>query len=114
MDHHADVVVVGAGPAGATPAPDIAYPGISVALLEKVSVPREQGDPQILRAVKRMIAGGVVIRARAARVSSEGLGFSGVRTRELTWPGSSNVPTDDVVGPRARSDEVLVRLAPTV
>ena len=40
-DQHADVIVVGAGPAGATAACWLADRGLSVALLEKGRFPRD-------------------------------------------------------------------------
>ncbi len=114
MDHHADVVVVGAGPAGATTAYHLALQGLSVALLEKTAFPREKvcGDGLTPRAVKQMIAMGIDTSQDAGWVHSKGLRIvGGGHQLELPWPELSSFPDYSLVSPRAHFDEVLARQA---
>ena len=57
----ADVIVVGAGPAGSATAAYLAMAGLDVLLLEKTSFPREKvcGDGLTPRAVKELITLGI-------------------------------------------------------
>src|SRR5690606_20010255 len=59
----ADVIVVGAGPAGSSAAFYLARSGLDVLLLEKTRFPREKvcGDGLTPRAVKELVAMGVDI-----------------------------------------------------
>ena len=61
----ADVIVVGAGPAGSTTAFHLAQAGLDVLLLEKTTFPREKvcGDGLTPRAVKQLVGMGVDIDA---------------------------------------------------
>ncbi|HQR79066.1 MAG TPA: geranylgeranyl reductase family protein [Actinomycetota bacterium] len=114
MDHHADVVVVGAGPAGATTAFHLAQQGISVALLEKTAFPRDKvcGDGLTPRAVKQMIAMGIDTSESAGWVHSKGLRIvGGGHTLQLPWPELSSFPGYSLVSPRAHFDQVLARQA---
>ncbi len=60
-DSTADVIVVGAGPAGATVATYLARSGVDVLLLEKSTFPRDKvcGDGLTPRGVKQVLALGV-------------------------------------------------------
>lgn len=114
MDHHADVVVVGAGPAGSTTAYHLAQAGLSVSLLEKTAFPREKvcGDGLTPRAVKQMIAMGIDTSESAGWIHSKGLRIvGGGHTLELPWPELSSYPDYSLVSPRAHFDEVLARQA---
>ena len=57
----ADVVVVGAGPAGSATAAHLARRGLSVLLLEKATFPRDKicGDGLTPRAVKQLVNLGI-------------------------------------------------------
>ena len=57
----ADVIVIGAGPAGATAAFHLAQSGLNTLVLEKTQFPREKvcGDGLTPRAVKQLLAMGV-------------------------------------------------------
>ena len=59
--YDADVIVVGAGPAGSTTAYHLAQAGLDVLLLEKTAFPREKvcGDGLTPRAVKQLLAMGI-------------------------------------------------------
>ena len=60
-DDDADVIVVGAGPAGSTTASYLARSGLDVLLLEKSRFPREKvcGDGLTPRAVKALVGMGI-------------------------------------------------------
>ena len=67
-DRRADVVVVGAGPAGSSAAWHLARAGLDVVVLEKARLPREKvcGDGLTPRGVKaRLPAGRYLISVRA-------------------------------------------------
>ncbi|GAA3127326.1 geranylgeranyl reductase family protein [Planomonospora alba] len=105
----ADVIVVGAGPAGSTTAFHLAQAGLDVLLLEKTTFPREKvcGDGLTPRAVKQLIAMGIDIdapgwvRNRGLRVVGGGLRF------ELDWPELSSYPDFGLVRTRQDFDEIL-------
>jgi menaquinone-9 beta-reductase len=61
----ADVIVVGAGPAGASTAYHLAEAGLDVLLLEKSAFPRDKicGDGLTPRAVRQLIAMGIDLDA---------------------------------------------------
>ncbi len=60
-ENQADVIVVGAGPAGSTTAYHLAQAGLDVLLLEKTTFPREKicGDGLTPRAVKSLVRMGI-------------------------------------------------------
>jgi menaquinone-9 beta-reductase len=61
----ADVIVVGAGPAGASAAYHLAEAGVDVLLLEKSTFPRDKicGDGLTPRAVRQLVAMGIDLDA---------------------------------------------------
>ncbi|MFF0312782.1 geranylgeranyl reductase family protein [Streptosporangium sp. NPDC004379] len=105
----ADVIVVGAGPAGSTTAFHLARAGLEVLLLEKTTFPREKvcGDGLTPRAVKQLIAMGIDldapgwVRNKGLRVVGGGLRF------ELDWPELSSYPDFGLVRTRQDFDQIL-------
>jgi geranylgeranyl reductase family protein len=113
-EHDADVVVVGAGPAGSTAAYHLAQAGLDVLLLEKTRFPREKvcGDGLTPRAVASLIAMGVPTPEADGWVRNKGLRVIGGGHRlELRWPDLATWPDYGLVRPRLDFDEVLVRHA---
>jgi menaquinone-9 beta-reductase len=112
----ADVIVVGAGPSGATAAYYLAQAGLDVLLLEKSRFPREKvcGDGLTPRAVKSLVAMGVDVSAEAGWLRNKGLRVIGGGMRlELPWPELSSYPGYGLVRARASLDETLARRAQT-
>jgi geranylgeranyl reductase family protein len=110
----ADVIVVGAGPAGATTAFYLAQSGLDVLLLEKASFPREKvcGDGLTPRAVKALIGMGVSVGEQDGWVRNKGLRVIGAGKRlELPWPELASYPGYGLVRTRHDMDETLARRA---
>ncbi len=110
----ADVIVVGAGPAGSTTAFYLATAGLDVLLLEKTQFPREKvcGDGLTPRAVKALTAMGVPIAERDGWLRNKGLRIIGGGGRiELPWPDLSSYPGFGLVRSRLDFDEILARHA---
>lgn len=105
----ADVIVVGAGPAGSTTAYHLARSGLDVLLLEKTRFPREKvcGDGLTPRAVKELIDMGVDIDA-PGWIRNKGLRVIGGGHRlELPWPELSSYPDFGLVRTRLDFDKIL-------
>ena len=115
----ADVIVVGAGPAGSTTAFYLAQAGLDVLLLEKSRFPREKvcGDGLTPRAVKALAGMGIDISESSAGpgggwLRNKGLRVIGAGQRmELPWPELSSYPGYGLVRTRASFDETLARRA---
>jgi geranylgeranyl reductase family protein len=113
-DHDAQVIVVGAGPAGSTVATYLARSGIDVLLLEKSSFPRDKvcGDGLTPRGVKQLIDLGLDTSEDAGWVHSRGLRIlTGELTLELDWPDLTSYPPYGVARTRHDFDDLLVKTA---
>jgi geranylgeranyl reductase family protein len=110
----ADVIVVGAGPAGATTAFYLAQSGLDVLLLEKSRFPREKvcGDGLTPRAVKTLVSMGIGVTEQDGWVRNKGLRVIGAGKRlELSWPELASYPGYGLVRTRHDLDETLARRA---
>jgi geranylgeranyl reductase family protein len=110
----ADVIVVGAGPAGSATACYLARAGIDVLVLEKATFPREKvcGDGLTPRGVKALVRMGVPIAEQDGWVRNKGLRIIGGGVRlELPWPELSSYPGYGLVRSRLDFDETLARTA---
>jgi len=109
----ADVIVVGAGPAGSTAAYYLATAGLDVLLLEKTAFPREKvcGDGLTPRAVKQLVAMGVPVEEEGW-IRNRGLRIIGGGVRlELPWPDLAEYPDYGLVRTRRDFDQTLARHA---
>ena len=110
----ADVIVVGAGPAGATTAFYLAQSGLDVLLLDKSRFPREKvcGDGLTPRAVKTLVGMGISVSEQDGWVRNKGLRVIGAGKRlELPWPELASYPGYGLVRTRLDLDETLARRA---
>ena len=110
----ADVIVVGAGPSGATTAFYLAQSGLDVLLLEKSRFPREKvcGDGLTPRAVKSLVGMGIKVGEQDGWVRNKGLRVIGAGMRlEMPWPELSSYPGYGLVRTRHDMDEALARRA---
>jgi menaquinone-9 beta-reductase len=113
-DDEADVIVVGAGPAGSATASYLARSGLDVLLLEKARFPREKvcGDGLTPRAVKALVNLGIPLDERDGWVKNKGLRVVGGGLRlELLWPDLASYPGYGLVRSRLGFDETLARSA---
>ena len=112
-DTSADVIIVGAGPAGSTAATYLARAGVDVLLLEKSVFPRDKvcGDGLTPRGVKQVLALGVDVsgddwlRNKGLRV------VAGRASLELDWPVLQDYPDFGLVRPRRDFDQMLAEMA---
>jgi menaquinone-9 beta-reductase len=112
-ERQADVIVVGAGPAGSTTAFHLASTGVDVLLLEKAAFPRDKvcGDGLTPRAVKQLIGLGIDLDA-PGWARNHGLRIVGAGHRlELAWPELASFPPYGMVRTRMDFDEILARHA---
>jgi geranylgeranyl reductase family protein len=112
--YDADVIVVGAGPGGATAAYHLAQAGVDVIALEKATFPREKvcGDGLTPRAVKQLVAMGIDLSPENGWIRNHGLRILGGGMRiEMPWPDLAAFPSYGLVRPRQDFDEILARTA---
>ena len=114
--NHSDLIVIGAGPAGAAAAITGARGGATVKVFDKASYGRDKvcGDGLTPRAVGALNdlkieldfgADGGAHRIDGLRM------IAGRRTRELPWPDTSRFPAHGAVWPRRRLDAALMDAA---
>ncbi|AYY14789.1 geranylgeranyl reductase family protein [Actinobacteria bacterium YIM 96077] len=109
----ADVIVVGAGPAGSTAAYYLARSGLDVLMLDKASFPRDKvcGDGLTPRAVRQLVRMGVDtsgpgwIRNKGLRIIGGGMRL------HLPWPELTSYPNYGLVRTRLDFDHLLARHA---
>ena len=112
-ERQADVIVVGAGPAGSSAAYHLANAGADVLVLEKSAFPRDKicGDGLTPRAVKQLVGLGLDIDAPGWQ-RNRGLRIVGAGHRlELPWPELASFPPYGLVRTRMDLDEILARHA---
>jgi len=110
----ADVIVVGAGPAGSAAAYHLATAGLDVLMLEKTSFPREKvcGDGLTPRAVKALTTMGISTDEGDGWLRNKGLRIIGGGGRiELAWPDLSAYPGFGTIRARTDFDQLLARHA---
>lgn len=111
--NEADVIIVGAGPAGSTAAYYLAQAGVDVLLLEKTAFPRDKvcGDGLTPRAVKQLVSMGISLEDEAW-IRNRGLRIIGGGVRlELPWPDLAEYPGFGLVRTRHDFDEILAAQA---
>ncbi len=110
----ADVIVVGAGPAGSATAAYLAMGGLDVLLLEKTTFPREKvcGDGLTPRAVRELITLGIPTPEEEGWIRNHGLRIIGGGMRlALPWPDLASFPPYGLVRTRQDFDDILARHA---
>lgn len=114
VDSDADVIVVGAGPAGSSAAHYLAAAGRSVILLEKATFPRDKvcGDGLTPRAVSELVRMGVPMRPEDGWMRNKGLRVvGGGHTIHLPWPEIERYPSYGLAKARTGLDETLAHHA---
>ena len=110
----ADVIVVGAGPAGTSTAHWCASAGLDVLVLDKASFPRDKvcGDGLTPRAVGELARMGVGTQPEDGWIRNEGLRVvAGTRSWELPWPDLDSYPGYGMARARMSLDHRLAQHA---
>lgn len=108
-ERQADVIIVGAGPAGSTAAYHLAQSGVDVLVLEKTAFPREKvcGDGLTPRAVKQLVGLGIDVDG-PGWIKNHGLRIvGGGHQVSLPWPDLTDFPPYGLVRTRMDFDEIL-------
>jgi geranylgeranyl reductase family protein len=114
VTHDADVIVVGAGPAGSATAYHLAQRGLDVLVLEKSAFPRDKvcGDGLTPRAVKQLIEMGIDTSPGNGWAHHVGLRIiAGGHRLEMRWPDLATFPDYGLTRTRRDFDEILARQA---
>ena len=110
----ADVIVVGAGPAGSAAAHYCAAAGLDVLLMEKSSFPRDKicGDGLTPRAVSELTRMGVPTPEEDGWIRNIGLrAVAGGRSYEFPWPELKSYPSYGLARSRMNLDQTLAEHA---
>ncbi|MGW1204860.1 geranylgeranyl reductase family protein [Streptomyces cyaneofuscatus] len=109
----AQVIVVGAGPAGSSAAYHLARAGVDVILLEKARFPREKvcGDGLTPRAVHQLIRMGVDISAPGWTRSRGMRWVAGKHRVHIDWPALGRYPDFGLSRSRHDFDDILAHHA---
>ena len=110
----ADVIVVGAGPAGSATAAYLAMTGLDVLVLEKTAFPREKvcGDGLTPRAVRELVSLGIPTPEDEGWIRNKGLRIIGAGMRlQLDWPENAAFPPYGLVRTRMDFDDILAQHA---
>ncbi|MEV4973856.1 geranylgeranyl reductase family protein [Streptomyces scopuliridis] len=109
----AEVIVVGAGPAGSSAAYHLAAAGVDVLLLEKTRFPREKvcGDGLTPRAVHQLIRMGIDIKAPGWMRSRGMRWVAGEHRVHIDWPALGGYPDFGLSRSRHDFDDILARRA---
>ncbi len=110
----ADVIVVGAGPAGSSTAHYLAQLGHRVIVLEKAEFPRDKvcGDGLTPGAVRELLLMGVDMDPAKGWMRNKGLRvIGGGHTIHLPWPETTTYPNYGMAKARTGLDESLIRHA---
>ncbi|NLE97604.1 MAG: geranylgeranyl reductase family protein [Propionibacterium sp.] len=111
----ADVIVVGAGPAGSTTAAYLAQHGLSVTLLEKSHFPREKvcGDGLTPRATRQLVRLGIDVSESNGWLHNKGLRvYAGRRDPyHFEWPELKDFPSYGLSRVRSDFDNLLAERA---
>lgn len=110
----ADVIVVGAGPAGSAAAHYCAAAGLDVLLMEKSSFPRDKicGDGLTPRAVSELVRMGVPTPEEDGWIRNIGLrAVAGGRSYEFPWPELKTYPSYGLARSRMNLDQTLAEHA---
>ena len=111
QDMSADVVVVGAGPGGASTAYHLATLGVDVLLVDKARFPRDKicGDGLTPAAVQELILMGVDTSTWARNRGLTVIG--GGHTIHMEWPDQASLPGYGMTRARMDLDHALVQRA---
>ncbi len=114
LTEKADVLIVGAGPAGASAAHYLGQYGLHVIVLEKSAFPRDKvcGDGLTPRAVSELLRMGFTIPEEEGWVRNYGLrAYGGGHKIEVPWPELNSQPSYGSAAPRLKFDHKLIQHA---